>query len=1289
MIKGFNENAIENPIRAHISIAFEKVSDRDEMLKKIVEELTKSFDAAKSAALIFVPTRNGTEEACKELNTLFEENKVENLVNKVDFYHAGLDSTSREEKYINFKQGKTLILVATKAFGMGMDIKNIHYVYHLSPSSTFEDYLQEVGRAGRNPEMLSSAGFSIENPIRTKCLYTAKDFDTLRDKLHKDQITWTHLNQVRKEIFDYVSKFRPITENDSTAFPLPLDLLSCSSVFSDKIGKETFFRICMYWLEKLNRIRLGVFSPTYLPINILKEGYIFQNIKSEEREKLTQLSKGLIIYKNNNFPDAENIMIGIQELRDLTNTSSTTELFRLLFKAQKCKLLVVERVINLSPTLSKMAELSHDIKQFKSPIIEATFGLVERILNAIPLGELKNFEPEELEEIVKPLLHYHFDSNNFKWIEKKGNKGVKVYTSEELKEKSKTDFIKKRSKFAFKILSFIPKVKHKTTIKFEKGYERPIVNQVLFNGAKSKESQISYIEIFKKDLYNLVTFISYSYINNSTLEYNIIDLMILLGIEDKGEDYLQNLIFISGGLGYIKGGGNLLPMGIELYIKDSTEFKDEIKESEDAKIREEFNDTGRMKQLRLLALECLSERKKSDQDRFIKQFFKCGTVKELISLLEEYFSENSDALSAFRQEALEKQKNFLNEQQQEVYEAPLDKNIQVIAGPGSGKTHTLTLRIARLIQEEKVSPENILVLAYNRAVVIELKERLGILFKDLGYSKLINRLKVFTFHGFAKYCLGELIDTDDFDEWTPKFIKTMKETPGLIDQKMGVLKYVFVDEFQDITTERLELLRFIAKPKKTMVCVIGDPNQSIYGYQRDQTGKPLDPKPYYEEFKKLYKPTEFSLFVNYRSYPEILEVAENLLSLNESRYPMHKLEAYMKPNDDKKYCDLVTWSKNKINWKDKVLEFLKYRSPNGEEYKQVAVMFRSNDEVFRAYGILKRENLGDVRIRIQGSKGSLYKTREFYHILSLYEKDSEKLLDKDYITRFAILKDKIIKKYQHWEGHNFDTLYCIILEFDKEKDDDSSYQDLIDFIKDVTYSDDGQSGKIYQNNIHKIKSDLINQEIVLTTMHKVKGIEYDSVIIPSSFSNLPTSYVPDDKIINYLEEERRLYYVAYTRAKKRLLAIQHHREISLDNNLPYKFDENLVRQSYGVKFNEGIDKFTLYWSASNFGINSFEYIRDNVKVGDSIILNKEEGAFTFWYVIHNNQKIAHLSKAMVNSLINLETLSGFVVSSVYVNTYEETELSDEKKGTSYSKNWNQTAKKRGYIYLIDFSGFGN
>jgi ATP-dependent DNA helicase RecQ len=58
-----------------------------------------------------------------------------------------MDAEDRKDTYEKFKTGEIVVLFATKAFGMGMDIPNIHFVTHYSPPSTFEDFLQEVGRA--------------------------------------------------------------------------------------------------------------------------------------------------------------------------------------------------------------------------------------------------------------------------------------------------------------------------------------------------------------------------------------------------------------------------------------------------------------------------------------------------------------------------------------------------------------------------------------------------------------------------------------------------------------------------------------------------------------------------------------------------------------------------------------------------------------------------------------------------------------------------------------------------------------------------------------------------------------------------------------------------------------------------------------------------------------------------------------------------------------------------------------------------------------------------------------
>jgi ATP-dependent DNA helicase RecQ len=71
----------------------------------------------------------------------------------------------------------------------------------------------------------------------------------------------------------------------------------------------------------------------------------------------------------------------------------------------------------------------------------------------------------------------------------------------------------------------------------------------------------------------------------------------------------------------------------------------------------------------------------------------------------------------------------------------------------------------------------------------------------LGYAKLTKRLKVFTFHGFCKYTLSEELNEIGFDSWTLRFLEIANSTPGKITQKLGAIKYVFVDDFQDITGE--------------------------------------------------------------------------------------------------------------------------------------------------------------------------------------------------------------------------------------------------------------------------------------------------------------------------------------------------------------------------------------------------------------------------------------------------------------------------------------------------------
>jgi superfamily II DNA helicase RecQ len=146
-----------NPVRDHIELHFVDM-DPDDAVRRIHEELIARMDAERSRAIVFCHSRRATEEAAHAMNALFAD--VDRLRGKAAHFHAGLEADARTSLVNRFKDGDVLVLFATKAFGMGMDIRNIHFVYHLGPSSTFEDYLQEVGRAGRDHHALERAGAS-------------------------------------------------------------------------------------------------------------------------------------------------------------------------------------------------------------------------------------------------------------------------------------------------------------------------------------------------------------------------------------------------------------------------------------------------------------------------------------------------------------------------------------------------------------------------------------------------------------------------------------------------------------------------------------------------------------------------------------------------------------------------------------------------------------------------------------------------------------------------------------------------------------------------------------------------------------------------------------------------------------------------------------------------------------------------------------------------------------------------------------------------------------------------
>lgn len=123
--------------RSNLNIILENTSDKYNRILQFLRQNSAS-------GIIYTRTRRDAEE----LSHFIKQNNFANI----DFFHAGLNSADKEKLQKRWLSSRYHVLVSTNAFGMGIDKDDVKFVIHLSPSSTIENYYQEIGRAGRNGE---------------------------------------------------------------------------------------------------------------------------------------------------------------------------------------------------------------------------------------------------------------------------------------------------------------------------------------------------------------------------------------------------------------------------------------------------------------------------------------------------------------------------------------------------------------------------------------------------------------------------------------------------------------------------------------------------------------------------------------------------------------------------------------------------------------------------------------------------------------------------------------------------------------------------------------------------------------------------------------------------------------------------------------------------------------------------------------------------------------------------------------------------------------------------------
>ena len=468
---------------------------------------------------------------------------------------------------------------------------------------------------------------------------------------------------------------------------------------------------------------------------------------------------------------------------------------------------------------------------------------------------------------------------------------------------------------------------------------------------------------------------------------------------------------------------------------------------------------------------------------------------------------------------------------------------------------------------------------YNNSVLLEYIA--GMKYAEVDGDEAINRAFNYYEKGKAqiyKYYLERqqqmyALDFDDLLLWS---VKLFKSFPEVLEKWQRKFQFILVDEFQDIDNTQYELIRLLST-ENTYLYVVGDPDQTIYTWRGANINIIMN-------FERDFKPCETIILErNYRSTQVILGAANSLIKYNKNRLEKNlftanpegsKITHFKAPAEEeeavfvaRKVLELVKdpeYDFNDIallyrsNYLSRPFEkaFIDYKIPyviyggvrfyERQEVKDALCYLRmlvgQDDLAFKRIINVPRRGIGNKTVdgileEARANGHTMYEEAKTMYLPARSRKTLDDLIEKieDWKTRSADMElEQVLQMILDESG------YRSMLELsDDPKDEDRlenikelindlhSYQEaqpdatLADYLQMVTLYTD-----IQQNNNGKFVS--------LMTVHSAKGLEFKNVFVVG----LSDGIFPSDKSmqegIKGLEEERRLAYVAFTRAMDNL-----------------------------------------------------------------------------------------------------------------------------------------------------------
>lgn len=374
----------------------------------------------------------------------------------------------------------------------------------------------------------------------------------------------------------------------------------------------------------------------------------------------------------------------------------------------------------------------------------------------------------------------------------------------------------------------------------------------------------------------------------------------------------------------------------------------------------------------------------------------------------------------------------------------------------------------------------------------------------------------------------------DFDDLIMKAVELFQKNPGVLSAYQNQYQTILVDEFQDTNYSQYIFTKKLAQKFKN-ITVVGDFSQSIYSWRGADIGNLETFSVDFPESKTIH------LEENYRSTQHILDYAFEIISENQS-HPILKLHT---KNNDGEEVDIDECE----NEEEEALHIAySFEQLEAENETDVAVLYRTNAQSRVLEEALLHRSIpytliGGIRF---------YERREIKDILSYLrlcvnplESVSLERVKKQGIRRWKLFQESFQKYQNNPQSFTTSDLMDEIFQhvgylnkFDEDDPEDYSRLENIKELKSVALRFPELTQFLEQ--VALVESEYFQDEkkptshgLKLMTLHQAKGLEFDYVFITGVEEGiLPHSHSIDDVL--KIEEERRLFYVGITRAKKKL-----------------------------------------------------------------------------------------------------------------------------------------------------------